>query len=138
MGLPVGRVGCGGQAGAVSVEFALVLPLFLVLVIGVMEFGLIMFTKVVITNASREGARLGVIYSVPRKTAGEIEAQVRNYLTPAGLDSATVTVTGAGGSAGSLLDVRVDYTYQFLVLPNLVTGLTGDHTLVGETVMRME
>jgi Flp pilus assembly protein TadG len=128
----------GNQTGAVAVEFALVLPLFLVLVIGVVEFGLIMYSKTVITNASREGARLGITYTIPRKTTGEIETRVRDYLTPAGLNDATVTVTGAGGSAGSLLDVNVSYTYHFLVLPQLVTSLTGDLTLVGETVMRME
>jgi Flp pilus assembly protein TadG len=128
----------GNQSGAVAVEFALVLPLFLVLVIGVVEFGLIMYSKAVITNASREGARLGVTYSLPRKTAAEIETRVRDYLTPAGLNDATLTVTGAGGSTGSLLDVNVTYIYHFLVLPQLVTTLSGDLTLVGETVMRME
>ena len=121
-----------------AVEFALVLPLLLVLVFGVLEFGLIMSAKGVITHASREGARLGVAYTFPRKTPAEITACVQAYLNSAGLHDATVTVTGAGGSSSSLLDVKVAYTYQFMVLPRLVGSLTGELNLTAETVMRLE
>jgi Flp pilus assembly protein TadG len=124
--------------GALAVEFALVLPLLLVVVFGVLEFGLILYSKGVITHASREGARLGVTYSIPRKTAAEIEARVRGYLEPASLNAAAVEVSGAGGSTGTPLDVKVTYAYHFLVLPNFITGITGDLTLTAETVMRVE
>ena len=45
--------------GASAVEFALVLPLLAVILFGVIEFGLLMFDKQVITNASREGSKTG-------------------------------------------------------------------------------
>ena len=45
------------QRGAAAVEFAIVLPLLLVFVFGIIEFGFLLYDKAVITNASREGAR---------------------------------------------------------------------------------
>jgi Flp pilus assembly protein TadG len=125
------------QKGAVAVEFALVLPLLLLLVFGVLEFGLIMSAKGVITHASREGARLGVVYCNPRKTPAEITACVQAYLNTAGIYDATINVT-PGASSGDLLTVKVAYTYQFMVLPRLVESLTGELNLTAETVMRME
>jgi len=42
--------------GQALVEFALILPLLLILVVGALDFGRLFFTKIVITNAAREGA----------------------------------------------------------------------------------
>ena len=49
-----------GQRGVAMVEFAIVLPLLLILMFGLIEFGLVLYNKQVITNASREGARYGI------------------------------------------------------------------------------
>jgi Flp pilus assembly protein TadG len=65
--------------GASAVEFAVVFPLLLVILFGVIEFGLLMFNKQVITNASREGARAGIVMQTPRLACGEITAVVQNY-----------------------------------------------------------
>ena len=51
-----------GQRGASAVEFAIVLPVLLLLLFGTIEFGVLFFNKAVITNASREGARRGVVW----------------------------------------------------------------------------
>ena len=52
------------QKGASAVEFALVLPLLMLILFGIIEFGLLMYNKAMITNASREGARRGIVYRV--------------------------------------------------------------------------
>ena len=49
------------QDGAAIVEFALIVPLLLLLIFGMIEFSLLLFNKHVITNSSREGARAGVV-----------------------------------------------------------------------------
>lgn len=122
-----------------ALEFALVLPLFLMLIFGVMDFGLAMYAKGLITNASQEGARFGAIYRLNPLTVGDIQTHVQSYLQAAGFtDPVTVSVTGAGGPSGSPLSVRVDYAYQMLTLPDLVAGLTGDLKLSAETVRRLE
>jgi len=47
--------------GGAMVEFAIVLPLLLILVFGIIEFGILFYNKSVLANASREGARMGII-----------------------------------------------------------------------------
>jgi len=129
----------GSQQGAVAVEFALVLPLFLLLIFGVMDFGLAMYSKGLITNASQEGARFGAIYRLSPLMVDDIRTHVQAYLQAAGFtDPVTVTITGAGGPSGSPLSVRVDYTYHWLTLPGLLSGFTGDLMLSAETVRRLE
>lgn len=134
-----GAVRRAGEQGAAAVEFALALPLFLVLWFGVIDFGLAMYAKGLITNASQEGARFGAIYRLNPLPEAEIQAHVRSYLQAAGFtDPVTVTVSGAGGASGSTLSIRVDYAYQFIALPAFVTGLTGNLNLSAETVTRLE
>jgi Flp pilus assembly protein TadG len=45
------------QNGGAAVEFAIILPLLIALLFGIVEFGLLLYNKQIITNASREGAR---------------------------------------------------------------------------------
>ena len=52
------------QKGASAVEFALILPLLMLILFGIIEFSLLMYNKAMITNASREGARRGIVYRV--------------------------------------------------------------------------
>jgi len=127
------------EKGATLVEFALLVPLFVVLLFGLVEFGLAMYSKGIMTNASREGARFGVVYATPRKTDAEIIAKVQEYLVNAGLmDSVDINVTGAQGSSGTPLSVSLTYPYSFQVLPNFVSGLAGPLNLTANTVMLME
>ncbi|HXH13859.1 MAG TPA: TadE family protein [Alphaproteobacteria bacterium] len=128
------------EEGAAAVEFALVLPLLLMILFGIIEFGLVLFRQEVITNASREGARFGILIGDPRPTTEQIEDVVNTYLTNAGLDAgnATVSVTGAQGASGGDLTVSVLYPYDFLVLPNFALGLSDTLNLSATTVMKME
>jgi Flp pilus assembly protein TadG len=127
------------QEGAGLVEFAIIAPLFVMLLFGLVEFGLAMYNKGVVTNASREGARFGVVYSTPKKTVPEIRTKVQEYLTKSGFtDTPNINVTGAQGSSGNPLSVTVTYPYNFQVLPNFVAGMAGSVDLNANTVMLME
>ena len=129
-----------GQRGASAIEFAIILPVLLVILIGIMEFGYAMFAKAVITNASREGARTGIVYATPNRPGdAEIVQAVNNYCSNL-IPSATVTTTvvRAGSDAGNPLTVRVNYLHNFWVLHNLPFGIAGPLNLGAETVMRME
>uniref|UniRef100_A0A7V4LBW8 Pilus assembly protein n=1 Tax=Desulfobacca acetoxidans TaxID=60893 RepID=A0A7V4LBW8_9BACT len=129
------------ERGGSVAEFALLAPVFVVLLFGMVEFGLAMYAKGVITNASREGARLGVVYGTPRKTEAEIIARIREYLNKAGFyatPEVTIDVTGEGGSSGTTLTVSVSYPYTFQVLPRFVQGLTGTRNISANTKMLME
>jgi Flp pilus assembly protein TadG len=133
------------QRGATAVEFAVLAPLFIALLFAIVEFGLVLYTKAMMTHASRAGARFGVVYRIPRHSDDEIRAVVRSYLDQVGLTSpATVAITPplASRTSGVSLDVKVDYTYQFYVLPkninNYLEGKMANLNLTAETVMRME
>lgn len=65
------------QRGVAAVEFAIVLPLLLFLFIGITEFGIAYYNKQVLTNASREGARAGIVAGVEED---EIKRIVREYI----------------------------------------------------------
>ena len=135
------------QKGAALVEFAIVLPLLLVLVFGMIEFSIMFYDKAVITNASREGARAGIVYSYPNRiTEGEIEATVGNYVsnklitfgatTPSAEEM--TTVTGQCANAGDVVTVAVTFPYEFLCCRIFITTLTGSIDLSAVTIMRCE
>ncbi len=137
--------------GASAVEFAIILPLLVLLVFGIVELSLALYDQAMITNASREAARFGIVYRVPAVTDAEISGVVNNYLgrnlvtlggkrSPSSnpVTGATVIVTRTGVSPGGNLRVRVGYTYTFLVLPQLTPGLGQGINMAAETVMRME
>jgi Flp pilus assembly protein TadG len=132
-----GRPGPERTRGGATLELALALPVFLVLVFGLVEFGLALYYKGMITAASREGARYGAIYSLPPRSQGDIEAYTRSYLQGLGLTGATVTATPAALSQAPV-SVKVDYSYHFLVLSRLIPGWAGSLNLSAETVMRLE
>ena len=129
-------------------EFAIVLPLLIILLFGIIEFALILYDKAVITNASREGARAGIVSKTNRLSDSEITTIVngycQNYLISFGTSNTAVGITwldndaNSSKSFGDELSVSVSYPYSFLVLPNFLTGLTGSLVLTAVTVMRYE
>ena len=134
------------EKGTAAVEFVLILPLLLLMFFLIIEFSIVLYDKAVITNASREGARSGVVFSYPpRVSVGAITATVNSYcasnLISFGPATPTTVVSGSCNNTGDPLTVNVSYTYSFYVLPNftsgLGTGITGI-TLTGTTVMRCE
>lgn len=86
----VGTRGRTHEGGQDLVEFALILPLLLVLLIAIVDFSLAFFSYNSIANGAREGARYGVIH--PDDAAG---IQARALASAIGLDQAAVTVNVA-------------------------------------------
>jgi Flp pilus assembly protein TadG len=129
--------------GAELIEFAIVMPMFLFLLAGIFDFGMMFRTFEVVTNAAREGARVGVL---PGYAAEDIEDRVDAYMAVSGLTGAyTVTVantpvaTGAGTFTARA--VTVNYTYQFVVLGPIAGFFGGSFTtmpLQAVSVMRTE
>jgi len=116
-----------------------------VLIFGIVEFGLILYDQQVITNASREGARAGIVARDPRLDSAAIKAVVNNYtqnrlISFASIPEApTTSINNAGGTSfGKDLSVTVSYDYEFLVLPKFVESLTGDIHLTARSVMKYE
>ncbi|HBB16943.1 MAG: hypothetical protein A3J94_16390 [Syntrophus sp. RIFOXYC2_FULL_54_9] len=144
----------GGIKGAAMVELAMILPMLLIVIFGIIEFGFVLYNKAVITNSSREGARAGIVYRVnvtsgiyEPYTAANIQEIVNTYLNngnlliPPGAPSISLPdgiCTEFPENPRPSLRVRVEYIYPFFVLPGLVGSITGPIVLRGESVMRCE
>ena len=135
------------QKGAAIVEFAIVLPLLLLLFIGICEFGLLWYNSQVIINASREGARAGIAReadSTDETTNAGIKWIVDNYcasrLVGFGSSSLDPPIYPLGPNIGKDFGedfvVEVRYNYNFLVPSLFHLGLT--KIIVGRTLMKME
>ena len=134
------------QSGQAVIELALTLPILLVIVMGIFDFGLMFQRYEVVTNAAREGARVGVL---PNYTTADAQARAQQYLTSGGLSSASATINAAvaattfGTPAKTVNQVTVTvaypYTYPFIgPILNLVGGSLGSVTLQGVSTMRVE
>ena len=129
------------QRGAAAVEFALVLPLLLALLVGTLDMGLMLYDKAVITNASREGARAGIVLRNPKPSVAEITSVVQQYAQAnlINLVSATtpqVTVLQSSpASYPNPLQVNVSYTFQGLALGGLMQSLGTPWVIHASTVM---
>jgi Flp pilus assembly pilin Flp len=125
------------EEGAAAVEFALLLPLLLILLFGIIEFGLILYFQGVVASASREGARHGIVVSRPTDVKGWTEGYCLGFLPSPGC---TATADYGSGSPGTPLTVTVEYDYSYIVLANLIPGLTdnGKIHLTGATTMYYE
>jgi Flp pilus assembly protein TadG len=134
----------GETKGASMVEFALVLPFLILILFGVIEFGILIYNQQVITNASREGARYGIV--LERKTQNQIASVVEEYTTDRLVSFGTnknINIEfpnwiSDSPNTGDDLRVRVEYEFVFLVLPNYVFSLSGPINLTAETVMKYE
>jgi len=129
------------ERGAVAAEFALLLPVLLTILLAIIEFGMIMYGREIVTNATREGARAGITQGPPKLTTGQIITIADNYLTGTGINLANVTFTaiGAGGASPATLTVHATYTYNFMVpyIPAM-TGIPNPLIINTQTVMRHE
>ena len=88
--------------GTSSVEFAIILPIFLLFVFGIIQFGLGWWVSQIITNASREGARFGIVVSDPPVSDVQVTARVQTYLNAslgAAADDAVIEVKYKNGLA---------------------------------------
>lgn len=127
--------------GQSIVEFALILPLFLVLVFGVIEFGRAYIVYVTVTNAAREGARLGITGA----SASSIQSRAQTLAGPFG-SGLTVNVSYVN-NAGVDQQVQVDtsYTLSFITpvgaLVHLLPGgvnPSGTYTISSTAKMHIE
>jgi Flp pilus assembly protein TadG len=127
---------CGDDA-AQLVEFALVLPLLLLIVLGIAEFGFIFQRYEVVTNAAREGARMAVL---PGYADTDVDTRVRTYMTqgrvPTTGSNPSVVITNVSIAVGAGLPpinakrVVVTYTHTYTFLPKISGWFGASYTTV--------
>lgn len=128
------------RQGAAAVEFALVAPLFFLLVFGMIEFGRMIMVQQVITNASREGARMAVLDS-QTPTASDVTSAVSTYLQNAGISGETVTIDPAEPTTaayGEPVTVTVQVPFSSVSWLPAPMFINADTNLTASAVMRRE
>ena len=129
------------ERGAVAAEFAILLPVLLLIVFGTIEFGMMMYGREVVTNATREGARYGIIVQTPVVTSAQMITLATNYLTGTGVNPASVTfsVPACCGTTGTPVTLAATYRYPWLVpyIPT-VLGVPSPFPIQITTTMRHE
>ena len=130
------------QAGTSVVEMAIVLPLLLLLVFAIGDFGIAYTRWNSLTNAAREGARMGVVFRNPCDAATvttDIQNTVETFAASSGLDGPSIvtTVTGVCAATGTQLTVNSTVPYDYVAL-HALAGFAPTLNLSAQTVMRNE
>jgi Flp pilus assembly protein TadG len=122
------------QKGQALVEFALILPILMLVVMAILQFGMMLNSYLTIENASREGARSGIIGS----SDDEIEQLIISTAPNLDPSKLTVSITPKEGfrKSGDTLTVNVSYNYE-LVVP-IISSIVENVVLNGQTSMRVE
>lgn len=135
------------QKGAVMVEFAFILPIFLVLLFGVITFSVALYDRTVLCLAVREGARMGALYdannydsngnfvssNVTTKANNAALQVLSNDLVtfgPGMSPTATASVSGAAGQRTVTVTANINYTGLYIFSNALSLSAT--------TIMRLE
>jgi Flp pilus assembly protein TadG len=113
------------ERGAAIAEFALVVPLLMILLVGIIEFGRAYNVQISLNGASREGARALAL----GKTSSEVDAAVRNASPSTTVHRIVKTAcTSAGGPA--TVRAETDFTFGIPLVP------IGQRTLRATSSMR--
>jgi Flp pilus assembly protein TadG len=130
------RRGSRGRFGVAAVEFAIVAPLFLLMIIGIIELGRGLMVKQVLINASRVGARQAVTLGA---TSSSVQSAVADYTASVAVPSVTVTVSPDPGAAVAGAPITVTTSVAFSSVSWLPSPwFLGGTTLSASSRMRKE
>lgn len=125
------------ERGAAAVEFALVVPLLLLLMLGIVEFGRAFFIQSTLSGAAREGVRIMALSTNPASAQADAKAATIAAAPGLGLTSGQITVTPSPScptTGTAEIKATVTVTYQFAFMTDLVGG--APINLTGKGVMR--
>lgn len=142
-----------GSRGQSLVEFAMVMPVLVILIFGIIDFGMGLRSYISLTNATREGARFAAVGNLPGAYPANCDGITNTTvigrvciaigLDPAALDDVSVTYPD-GQAPGNSVVVAAQYTYTFITpLGAIVSFASGGSfddslTLNTSTDMRLE
>jgi len=117
------------EAGQALVEFTLILPLFLVLLFAIVDFGRGFYTWMLVTNAAREGARIAAVQSDSSTIDQRIhDSYCDNYPSSCGLNPSNLAIakTNVQGPRGEAVEIDLTYQFEFVTpIGNIVNILSG-------------
>jgi Flp pilus assembly protein TadG len=140
--LPCGRrrffPGCAGKRrlGVAATEFAIVAPVFFLMVIGFIEFGRALMVQQVLINASRVGARQATTAGA---TTAQVQAAVQAYTSGVTVSGVVVTVSPEPSTAVAGSTITVNASVAFSKVSWMKSAwFLGGKTLKASSQMRKE
>jgi Flp pilus assembly protein TadG len=131
-----------GEEGVSAVEFAIILPVLLLLILGAMDLAHMFYMDYVVTNASREGARWATKYTVkadgtpnPPPTSDQISTYVKSTLDYNSFNFPNLELNAVNNGGIVTVTVKADKHWWFL---GRWLGLPDPKTIIGKTAMAME
>ena len=132
------------ERGAELIEMAIALPLLLLVVLGIVDFGFLFQRYLVLTNAAMEGARVAVL---PGYSIADAQSRATTYATTGGVPTpvnavaTAVSLPGAGGGTwpGMQITVTHEYQYQYIgPIAGLFGGSFRSVTLTAQSTVRRQ
>lgn len=117
------------RRGSALVEFIFVLPVLCTILLATVEFGLMLFDKNVLVNASRAGARYGII---PQNGVYPSSSNISSYIqntyvsnlvsfgSPKPVPTITIATSVNPPVKGATLTVTITYSYKCLIIASLL------------------
>lgn len=132
------------ESGQTLVEFALILPIFILMLVGIFDFGRAIYAYNTINNAAREAVRVGIV----NQNVGAIEAEALAQAVSLGLDSTDVTVNfmepdftdaePCASTPGYSCVVEVEVRFQYNPATPVIGNIVGTLDLVGSSRQLIE
>jgi Flp pilus assembly protein TadG len=124
-------------------EAVMVLPVLLMLIFALIEFGLLLGRWQMLSNAAREGARRAVVYRdrttcTAAAVEAEVDAAVASYAAALGMSVGAGDVTLSGACVPGAATVTVSHVHDFLFIDDFAPSLSPSFELVGRSTMRNE
>ncbi len=141
-----------GDSGAAAVEFALVVPFLLILMFGIVDFGLAMFSQNMVGNAAREGARTASLGGKQDETETAAYKAMEGIIGTRPTESSGIVTTcelatggdcpgwtGINGSipapSGATVTVKITYDYKWLTPIQVFTGIGSSLSFTRQSTM---
>jgi Flp pilus assembly protein TadG len=125
------------ESGQAVVEFAVILPVLLMILFAILQFGIVFNNYIQVTAAAREGARKAAVSRSLGTAAAETAATTSAKAAAPGLTQSSITVTYPNSptfAQGSDVTVQVTYPYSISILGIIVKS----GNLTSSTTMRVE
>lgn len=122
--------------GVAAVEFGLILPILMLILVGIIEYGYMFYVDLVLTNAAREGARVGITIQDPGLAQSLAESAVAAYLAGGSVGlSVTTAVTVPDPNNNVTVVITLD---PFVPLIGYLPSAALPPRLVARSSMRWE
>lgn len=131
---------CRREDGQAMVEFALILPIFLLILCGIIDFGWLFYNQLSLNNACREGARYAVVHTAENADTQAIINHIENTSTTVfANDGVDITVEYTSPADPTSGDIKVNMQADISFFTPVLSSILGkEKTITSTVIMKVE